>query len=196
MVLAYHLVWTLYGSWLPNDPRGSMSRFIASDPIAELGAIHYGRKRVQPPSRTIREFYREAADKLAHPLLTLGPSDVSIVARAFAETIRSRSYTCYACAIMRDHVHLVTRKHKDKAEQMIEQLQQASRTLLIESGSREPDHPVWGGPGWVVYLDAVEDIERTIRYVENNPGKSRQPRQTHAFVTPYDGWPLHRNRLI
>ena len=46
MVIAYHLVWTLYGWWLPNDPRGSMSRTIASDVIAELGALHYTRKRI------------------------------------------------------------------------------------------------------------------------------------------------------
>ncbi len=48
MVIAYHLIWTAYGWWLPNDPRGSMSKCIASDTIAELGALHYGRKRVHP----------------------------------------------------------------------------------------------------------------------------------------------------
>ncbi len=42
---AHHLIWTAYGWWLPNDSRGSMSRFIASDPIAELGELHHGRKR-------------------------------------------------------------------------------------------------------------------------------------------------------
>ena len=46
MVIAYHLVWTLYGWWLPNDRRGSMSRTIASDVIAGLGALHYTRKRI------------------------------------------------------------------------------------------------------------------------------------------------------
>src|SRR5688500_14963575 len=46
MVLAYHLVWVAYGWWLPNDPRGSMSSAIASDVIADLGDIHYGRKKL------------------------------------------------------------------------------------------------------------------------------------------------------
>ena len=40
IVIAYHLIWTAYGWWLPNDPRGSMSRCIASDVIAELGELH------------------------------------------------------------------------------------------------------------------------------------------------------------
>src|SRR5256885_6873112 len=83
MVLAHHLIWTLYGWWLPNDPRGSMSQIIASDIIAELGDLHFGRKRVQPSSREIREFYAAAASKLQHELLTLSNADVETVADAF-----------------------------------------------------------------------------------------------------------------
>src|SRR4051794_35533665 len=100
MVIAYHLVWTLYGWWLPNDPRGSMSRSIASDVISELGALHYGRKRVQPSSREIRAFYEVAATKLKHPLLTLAPTEFPVIARAFASVISAQGYTCYACAVM------------------------------------------------------------------------------------------------
>ena len=29
IVIAHHLIWTVYGTWLPNDPRGSGSRAIA-----------------------------------------------------------------------------------------------------------------------------------------------------------------------
>src|SRR5437016_5755468 len=102
MVIAYHLIWTLYGWWLPNDLRGSMSKFIASDVIAELGALHYGRKRVQPCSSEIRRFYEIAAGKLKFPLLSLCAADFEIVAQAFAHVIQVQRYTCYACAIMFD----------------------------------------------------------------------------------------------
>jgi hypothetical protein len=47
IVIAHHLVWTLYGWWLPNDPRGSMSQSIRNDIIADLGKLHFGRKKVQ-----------------------------------------------------------------------------------------------------------------------------------------------------
>ena len=30
--------------------------------------------------------------------------------------MRERNYTCYGCAIMPDHVHLLIRKHRDQAE--------------------------------------------------------------------------------
>ncbi len=45
MVAGYRLIWTAYGWWLPNDPRGSSSHTIRSAEIAELGELHYGRKR-------------------------------------------------------------------------------------------------------------------------------------------------------
>jgi len=40
LVIAYHVVWTAYGFWLPNDPRGSVSRVIRSDVISDFGALH------------------------------------------------------------------------------------------------------------------------------------------------------------
>jgi REP element-mobilizing transposase RayT len=189
MILAHHLVWTAYGWWLPKDPRGSMSRAIASDVIGELGELHYGRKRVQPASRDIRAFYARAAQVLKFELLTLNSAELALVARAFADVIVRERHTCYACAIMPDHVHLVIRRHKQLAEQMIESFQMESTTRVRDVGTREPGHPVWGGPGWKVFLDSREDIERTVRYVEQNPAKARLPGQTWAFVTPYDRWP-------
>jgi REP element-mobilizing transposase RayT len=169
-----------------------MSRWIKSDVISDLGSLHYGRKRVQPSSREIREFYEVAAAKLKHKLLKLTRADVAVVASAFANVIRERRYTCYACAIMPDHVHIIVRKHRDLAEEMIGHLQEASRDALIEAGARPDDHPTWGGPGWKVFLDEPPEVRRTVKYVEENPIKMRLPRQNWSFVTTYDNWPLHK----
>jgi REP element-mobilizing transposase RayT len=194
MVLAHHLIWVAYGWWLPNDLRGSMSRTIACDVLKELGELHYGRKRVQPASRDIRAFYKRAKELLKFPLLTFAPEEVAAIATAFAEVISSMRYTCYACAIMPDHVHLLVRKHKHLAEEMIQNFQDASRIAVRQAGLRHFDHPVWGGPGWKVFLDSVPDIERTDRYVVLNPEKAKLRPQRWNFVTPYDGWPLQGRR--
>ena len=53
MVAGYHLIWTVYGYWLPNDPRGSTSTEVRVEPIKELGEHHHGRKRDQPSSKVI-----------------------------------------------------------------------------------------------------------------------------------------------
>lgn len=193
-ILGYHLVWTAYGWWLPNDPRGSMSRTIACDVIAELGELHYGRKKIQPASRDIRAFYERATQVLKHPLLTFAPEEIAAIAEAFATVIREEMYTCYACAIMPDHVHALIRKHRDSAEEMIAKLQGASRDQVINLELRQVDHPVWGGPGWKVFLDSPEDIRRTVRYIEQNPTKARLPGQHWEFVSEYDGWSFSGGR--
>ena len=126
IVIAHHLIWTLYGWWLPNDLRGGTSRSVTMDHIAALGDLHFGRKRVQPAARDVRAFYEQAAKTLKHPLLEIRDEAVDIVAGAFAGVIAQQTYTCYACAIMPDHIHILIRKHKHTAEEMIERLQGAA----------------------------------------------------------------------
>ena len=184
IVIGHHLVWTAYGCWLPNDPRGSMSQWIERDVLKDLGELHHGRKRVQPASRVIREFYERAEALLRFPTLKFTDAEMSMIALSFAETIHVERYTCHACAIMPDHVHLLIRKHKDIAEEMIEKLQIASCRAVRESGVRDKFHPVWGGCGWKVFQDSVEDIKRTVRYVGDNPIKARLPAQSWDFVNP------------
>src|SRR5439155_11678803 len=119
IVIAYHLIWTAYGWWLPNDLRGSMSRTIRNDIIADLGQLHYRRKKIQPASRDLKAFYTIAAQKLEHTLREFSSQAITCIAEAFESAIAQFKYTCYACAIMPDHVHMVIRKHKHLAEEMI-----------------------------------------------------------------------------
>jgi REP element-mobilizing transposase RayT len=192
MVIAYHLIWTAYGSWLPNDPRGSTSKRTCHSAIAALGQLHYGRRALQPAGWEIHNFYKKAPSVLKHALLTISPDEFEIIAANFAQTVEIRKYTCYACAIMPDHVHMLIRKHRDTAEQMIAHLQDNSRDALRCHGSKPPGHPVWGGPGWNVFQDNPDDIRRTIPYIEKNPSKMKMPPQHWPFVQPYNGWPLHK----
>jgi len=74
-------------------------------------------------------------------------------------------------------------------------LKAASTTRLIEADlhplreCRDPEtgkYPrCWSQGGWKVYLDSVEDILRSIRYVEDNPLKEGKPRQSWQCVTLY-----------
>ena len=120
--------------------------------------------------------------------MPLTDEEIKIVAAALATTIERRRYTCYGCAIMSDHVHMLIRKHKDHAEEMIAFFQDDSWQRLMNEKRRPIDHLVWGGPGWKVYLDSREDMERTVHYIDGNPEKAKQERQQWDFVQPYDGW--------
>lgn len=191
IVIAYHIMWTLYGWWLPNDPRGSTSRSIRNDVLTDLGELHFGRKLIQPSSNQINDFYDQASDSLTHPLLRFNPAEFSMVGEIIGDAIDECNYTCYACAVMPDHVHLVIRKHRHSAENMIQNIQSLSRKRLVEVGLRTSDHPVWTRGGWKVFLDHPDEVWRTIRYVEANPVKIKLPAQRWPFVEEYDNWPLH-----
>ena len=56
---------------------------------------------------------------LQFPVIRFDALQRDAIGDVFAEIMRQHQYTCYACAIMPDHVHLVIRKHRDDAEAMI-----------------------------------------------------------------------------
>jgi REP element-mobilizing transposase RayT len=188
MILAHHLVWVAYSCWLPNDPRGSWSADLRVDKLAPLGPMHYGRKEQQPPSRDIRAFYQQADDLLEHPRLLFTDDDIALLGERIGRRVREHGYTCYGCSIMTDHVHLLIRRHRDWAEQMLEYFQEESRRALIEAGRRPANHSVWGGPGWKAFKSSPEEIVACIKYIRENPIKAGRPAQYWDFVTPYDGW--------
>ena len=188
MVVGSHLIWTAYGWWLPNDPRGSSSHEIRVERIAALGDLHEGRKPIQPVPAELRRFHHIASGVLTHPLLLLTDQEIDLVGQALGVAVQDRGWTCYACAILPDHIHLLIRRHRDKAETMIDYFQDVSRQALIVEKLRPASHPVWGGPGWKVYKSTRREMEQAVKYIEDNPVKARRPRQKWSFVRKYDGW--------
>jgi REP element-mobilizing transposase RayT len=192
IVIAYHLIWTAYGWWLPNDPRGSGSKTIRNPMLAHLGTLHHGRKKTQPASGTVRTFYDHAIPLLRHELLTLNEKDRTTAAYGLATAINTHRYTCYAAAIMPDHVHLIIRRHKHSAEEIIENLQSSSRDQMTAAGRHSSDHPVWTRGGWKRFLDRPAQVSSVIQYVNQNPLELGLSAQQWSFVKPYDNWPFHK----
>jgi REP element-mobilizing transposase RayT len=123
-----------------------------------------------------------------HPVVTLHEDAIALVGKVLGEQIAVRGYTCYACAVMPDHVHLLIRRHRDKAEAMIEAFQETTHNALIEAGHCLPTHPVWTKGGWKGFLNTQSDFVRDVKHIGNNPPKVGRPAQVWDFVTPYDGW--------
>jgi REP element-mobilizing transposase RayT len=192
MVIAYHLVWTGYGWWLPNDPRGSGSRCVVNEELRKLGQLHLGRRATQPHRTVVRDFQEKAMQVLQHDLLRFDADQIECIGSSFDDAMRESGYTCYACAVMPDHVHLVIRKHRDTAETMIENLQAKSALELFKLGGIAANHPIWTNGGWRGFLDTPARVHTTICYVERNPENEGLPPQEWPFVTQYDNWPYHR----
>ncbi len=58
-------------------------------------------------------------------------------------------------------------------------------TRQLRSAKWFVDSPVWADGSWAVFLDSVEDIERAIRYVVNNPVRDGFKRQHWSFVQSF-----------
>jgi len=87
-------------------------------------------------------------------------------------------YHVVACAILQQHVHLVLLRHRFHAEAMVNQLKGAATRALTDAGL----HPLqkyrnkhgeipspWAVGLWKVFLDSSEAIDRSVKYVEDNP---------------------------
>lgn len=193
MVLASHVIFGVYGFWLPNDPRGSWSDFVGSWELLRFGPATKVETRVslarQPHDRAARRAAREA---LKYPAVHLTGVQARAVGRGFGASARKGGVTLLACAILPEHVHLVVARHRCKVEWVVNQLKGAATRQLLEeqlhpfAAWRRPDGTVpmcWAAKLWKVYLDSKADIARAAAYVENNPLKEGKPRQNWSFVT-------------
>ncbi len=187
MVIAHHLILTGYGHWLPNDPRGSTSREVVAGKLRGLGELHVGRKFPKPPRQIFKSFYRNAQSQLEHPILWFDSAKRQVIADAFAQTVQDCRYTCFACAILSNHAHLIIRKHRDRAETMIDRLRTESSAWLCRLADVPDNHPVWNTGHYKKFLFTPEDITRTVAYIRNNPAREQIREQDFSFVKLYSG---------
>jgi REP element-mobilizing transposase RayT len=190
MVLAHHLILMGYGHWLPNDPRGSWSSKVESDRLKELGKPHWGRNKVQPSKDQLREFHQCAERELAYPQLWLDPLQRAMIAGAVGEVIAEHKLTCWACALLPNHAHLLVRAHRLEGEQMLALFKDRARKMLANRSFAPSDHPVFSAAKGDVFKYTPAEIRSCITYIWDNFRKHRVPPQRYPFVTEYDGWPL------
>jgi len=179
VVIAYHSIFTTYGTWLPNDPRGSYSKEVYRTELRCLAPAQYGRQSPQPHRATLSHFWTAAQANMKYPPYFITPTTRAVIAGAFGEALRRLGLRAAACAIMNDHVHLLTLRSKYRIEYAMGQLKgAATRALGLE---RTP----WSrGSGWNVFLNDWEAVGAAVEYVEANPLSAGMPAQRWAFVEP------------
>ena len=186
VIVASHLVFHGYGHWLANDPRGSGSTEVRKENLQDLGDIHFGRKRNQPSGDELREFYREANDRLDHKPYWFRSDAIRAIADAFGRVAHEHGYTLWACAVCSNHAHAVVRTHKDRAEVIWSNLATGATDALRIQNFVDASHPVWSHRPYKVFLYTPRDVRDRIGYVEQNPCKEGLPRQLWSFVKPFD----------
>jgi REP element-mobilizing transposase RayT len=191
VILASHIIFTAYGFWLPNDPRGSWSDFVRSWELLLAGGpatkIDHRRSVASRPHDAAAR--RAAKQALRYPPVRFDGVQALSIAAGFAEAIRESNYSVYACSILPDHVHVVAGRHARDAKRIAGHLKGRATQKLAHDGrhpfSELASHPLpspWARNCWKVYLDTHADVRRAIRYVEENPSKMRFKRQRWSFV--------------
>jgi REP element-mobilizing transposase RayT len=188
MIYAYHAIFGTYGFWLPNDPRGSWSEFVASYELYLRGRASTVSTRSSLAHVEHNRSLRLAAKKtLLRPEVNFSGIQARAVGRGFAENIKHGHITVWACSIMPQHVHMVIARHASEIETLVNLFKGEATKRLIEEEIHpfNGQAPCWARRGWNCFLDSEEAILQAIRYVEENPLKEGKRRQRWPFVTKY-----------
>jgi REP element-mobilizing transposase RayT len=187
MIHAYHVIFTTYGFWLPNDPRGSWSDFVGAWELVRFGkATKVTARRSLAHTQHDATVRRAAKRVLKHEPVIFSGLQALAVSRGFARAINESDYTILACAILPDHVHAVIARHERRVERIVSHLK-ARATQSLKSEGLWPDdgRPTWAEHCWKVYLNTPSDIRRAVKYVNDNPLREDKRRQRWSFVVPY-----------
>lgn len=192
-VIGHHLVISAYGFWLPNDPRGSWSRFVGSPDLYQFGpATKTDERRSQAHEEHDTAARFEAKAALKYPPVQFSAVQVTVVASGFEQYVRKSGLVVRACSIMPDHVHFVLDPFRVSTDQLTILLKGAS-TAALTRASLHPLEPFrvgakvpkcWAEGKWDRWISDGDDLRNCIRYIEDNPEKVGGARQNWPFVTP------------
>jgi REP element-mobilizing transposase RayT len=195
-VRAYHVIFTAYGFWLPNDPRGSWSDFVRSWEMF----LAAGPATIVTTRRSVAAAFHDRAARLrAKEVLTYAPvlftgKQAQCIGNGFLRMVAKSNYQVYACSILPAHVHMVLARYHYHAETMVRLLKAEATTELIRTGLhplaafRPPNGAFpspWARKCWKVFLNDDKRIVEAIEYVKQNPVKEGKPLQRWTFVVPF-----------
>ena len=169
MIIAYHSIFSMYGFWLPNDPRGSGSDYVASWELFRYGpATKTDSRRSVAHLPLPANWQRQAKTALHYPPVSVTGQQALTISRGFAKAAAEGHYRIYACAILPEHVHLVIGASKPRHPPDGRSYPGPCHACLEQQESWDDDRPLWGGHGWNVWLESAEAVER-------DPLRQRQP---------------------
>ncbi|MEM7682011.1 MAG: transposase [Planctomycetota bacterium] len=191
-IVGFHFIFSAYGFWLPNDPRGSWSDTVRRHELLAFGSATKVNTRQSLAGVNHDRTKRLAAKSaLKHPPVRFTGIQATLISKGFGEACESHGYRPAALAILPDHVHLAMWRHSRPIEEVAKHLKSKATAHLTAAGQ----HPLsqhasasgripspWARGYWCPFVRDMDQMERVIRYVEDNPVKAGLPRQSWAWV--------------
>ena len=154
--LAYLITWTLRGTWLHGDPRGSVD------------TEHNTFKTPYLPDQPNRR--AAVAAQLRNPLPLLNASERAVIVQAITTTCETRGWGLLAMTARSNHVHVVV-SAGDPPERVMRDLKSWS-TRGVREVTPERTAGLWTRHGSTRYLWDEASVAAAIRYVNahDQPG--------------------------
>jgi REP element-mobilizing transposase RayT len=152
-VLAYHITWTTYGTWLPGDARGW---------------VKWGEWGIKPANP---EQERDARGRMAESAVVLTEGQRALVEQTVRDHCRIRGWLLHAVNARPNHVHVVVTAPRDPDEVMNQFKAWCSRKLsdaagLLRTVAKKAGRRHWFTEGGNKELiDSEEYLKNAITYV-------------------------------
>ena len=154
-ILAYHLTFTSYGTWLHGDERWSVDR----------KSKDIDRKYV-PPNPILHEYVE---GRLKHPKVKLDAKARRIAREAIEDYCRFKGWQIHAINVRTNHVHVVV-EAAEPASKMLNAIKARATRILREEKVFPPHQPVWTERGNKGRIRSERSLKRAIKYVQEAQG--------------------------
>ncbi len=162
---ALHITWTCYGTWLPGDARGHVSKVLLPE-----GGFQPKQNVPGTPVATGDTTTRERAQALQKGETVWLTADQAFgTATALVEAARSRGWRILRASVMANHVHVVVIDCPDDGPAVRRVLKGVSQAALSRAASQPKRW--WTQGGSDRYKHGAEAVEAAVLYVAEQERK-------------------------
>ena len=112
-IVGFHFIFTAYGFWLPNDPRGSWSDTVRAWHLQRFGdATKVNTTRSLAHHRHNQQQRLNAKTILKYPPVMFTGLQACAITRGITRAVEDHPYQIHALSILQDHVHLIMARHE------------------------------------------------------------------------------------
>ena len=160
------LTWTTYGSWLPGDERGCVTRVREG---ARPNGPRVERDEFGTPLVTnVPGLVRASLAAMKGPPVRLTESQATVTATDLSATAEFRGWELLAGAVMANHIHLVVGVAGDPDPSKLLQIFKSYTSRALNKQWPQPESGTW----WTISgsrrkLADDESVSAAVRYVEN-----------------------------
>ena len=196
MVIGYHVTISAYGFWLPNDPRGSWSDFVAAYELFRYGggATTTGERRSLAHDRHDAGFRREAKRYLKYPAVRFDDQQRQAIVDGIGRACDEAGIRLLAGCIGFDHGHVTVERHPTRSiEQIVSHFKARATQAMTAAGCHPlaayagPDGTTptpWAGGCWKVFIDTEKQLRAAQAYDQRHAAKEGLPEQVWPFARP------------